>query len=119
MDVEFTGSLPRAIKGEIADGMERWLMGMAQQMELNPEVLDVVDFDQYNRTMAEMRGVPAKVTRTQDEVEETRAERAEQQKAMQQIEMARAAGEAGEQVGKAATAMEEGGVETPNLEAVG
>lgn len=111
LDVEFTGALPRAIKGEIADGMERWLIGISGQVELNPEVLDIVDFDQYNRTMAELRGVPAKVTRTDDEVQETRDRRAEEQKAMRDIEMARAAGDAGKSLGEGAKAMEEGNVD--------
>lgn len=111
LDVEFTGSLPRAIKGEVADGMERWLVGMSAQMEMNPEVLDIVDFDQYNRTMAEMRGVPAKVTKTQEEVDATREERAEQMKQVQELETAKLAGEAAEAGGKGAQAMKDAGVD--------
>jgi hypothetical protein len=115
LDIEFTGPLPRAIHGEIADGMERWLLGMSQQLEFNPDTIDIVDFDQYNRSMALMRGVPAKTLRPQKEVDEIRKAKAEQQKAAQEIEMLRAGGEAAEAAGKGGQAIQEAG---GNLEAV-
>ena len=107
LDVEFIGPLPRAIKGEVADGMEMWLLGiMDQALKLEKgEVLDIVDFDQYNRLMAEQRGVPAKTMRPDKEVEEIRAERADQQEQARQIEMLRAGGEAAEQAGKGGQAV--------------
>ena len=115
MDVEFTGPLPRAMKGEVADGMERWLLGMVQQIEINPEGMDIVDFDQYNRTMAEQRGVPAKVTNTREEVKDTRQKRADAQAQAQEIETVRAAGEAATAAGEGADAMSQAGA---NLEVV-
>ena len=109
MDIEFTGPLPRAMKGEVADGMELWLVGLTGQYEFNPEVLDIVDWDQYNRTMAEQRGVPAKVTKTADEVKVVRDERAERENEQREIEKVRAAGEAAEQAGKGAEAVQAAG----------
>ena len=112
LDIEYTGPLPRALKGEIAESIERWLLGVASQIEFNPESLDIVDFDQYNRTQAEQRGVPAKLLRGDKEVEELRAERAMQQKQMQEMEALDMAGKATESVGKGAKAVQEaGGVE--------
>lgn len=115
LDVEFTGPLPRAMKGEIADGMERWYAGLKDQAELRKDVLDVVDFDQYNRTMGEMRGVPAKVSNTDKEVEATRKARAEQEEAAQAMALAQETGKAQEALGKGMMALEESGA---NLEAV-
>lgn len=109
LDIEFTGPLPRALKGEIADGMERWLLGMSQQLEINPESIDIVDFDQYNRTLAEQRGVPADSLKTQDEVIAVREERAEQMKAQQEIAQVQAAGEAAKAVGEGGQAVQAAG----------
>ena len=111
LDIEYTGPLPRALKGEVADGMERWLMGVMQQVELNPDSLDIVDFDQFNRTMAEQRGTPAKCLNTDDEVKEVRAERQVQQQQMQEAQQVQMGGEAAKAAGEGAQALQAAGVE--------
>ncbi|RKX21452.1 MAG: hypothetical protein DRP45_12300 [Candidatus Zixiibacteriota bacterium] len=113
LDVEFTGPLPRAMKGEIVDGMERWLMGIMEQVEVNPESLDIVDFDDYNRVRGDYLGVPVTASKSDEEVEETRKNRAEQQAQQQEAENIRQGGEALEQAGKGAMAAQEAGMETP------
>jgi hypothetical protein len=115
LDIEFTGPLPRAIKGEVSDGMERWLLGMAGQLEFNPESMDIVDFDQFNRTTAVHRGVPAKSLKTEDEVKDTRKLRAEAQAEAEEIEKLRLSGEAAKAGGEGMSAVQEAG---GNLEAV-
>jgi len=113
LDVEFTGPLPRAMKGEIVDGMERWLMGIMEQVEVNPESLDIVDFDDYNRVRGDYLGVPVTASKSDEEVEEIRKSRAEQQAQQQEAENIRQGGEALEQAGKGAMAAQEAGMETP------
>jgi hypothetical protein len=109
LDIEFTGPLPRAMKGEIADGMERWLVGLMQQIEVNPEALDIVDFDEYNRVMAEQRGVPARTLQSEKEVDKTREERKAQQEQMAQLVQAQQAGQTAEAIGKGGQALQEAG----------
>ena len=113
LDVEFTGPLPRAMKGEVSDGMQRWLLGVMEQVEINPDSLDLVDFDEYNRTNGIMLGVPVKILRSDEEVEAIRKDRAEQQAAAQETEQIRLGGEAAEQAGKGAMAVQEAGMEVP------
>ena len=113
LDIEFTGPLPRAMKGEIGDQMERWLMGIIQQSQ-DPRLganLDIVDFDAYNIEMAKMRGVPAKTIRDEDDVTAIRESRAEQEKAMQQTALMQEAGKAAQEVGKGGEAMQQAGME--------
>jgi len=114
MDIEYIGPLPRAQKGEIAQSMEIWLAGIAQSAPIFPEGMDIPDIDQYWRTNAELRGIPAKALKTKEEVDEARAKRAEQEQAQQETENIRQGGEAAEQAGKGAMAMQEAG----GLEAV-
>ena len=116
MDVEFTGPMPRAMKGEIADGMERWLLGIFQQVEINPDVLDIVDFDQFNRTMAKQRGVPAEVTKSDKEVEEVRKTRAAEQEEMKKAALAQQAGDAMKAVGEGGQAIQDAGMEPEQLQ---
>jgi len=113
LDVEFTGPLPRALKGEVVDGMERWLLGIMEQVEVNPASIDIVDFDDYNRVRGEYLGVPVTATKSDEEVEAVRAERAEQQAAQQEAENIRQGGEALEQAGKGAQAAQQAGMEVP------
>jgi len=113
LDVEFTGPLPRAMKGEVVDGMERWLVGIMEQVEVNPESLDIVDFDDYNRIRGDYLGVPVTNTKSQEEVEKIRKQRAEQQAAQQETENIRQGGEALEQAGKGAQAAQQAGMEVP------
>ena len=86
LDIEYTAPLPRALKAEVGDSMERWLMALAQQLDYNPESIDIVDFDAYNRILADQRGVPAKAIKPSAAVLATRTARAEQAKAAQEAQ---------------------------------
>jgi hypothetical protein len=105
LDIEFTGPLARAQRADVSHGLEIWLGNIVGMAEAFPEALDIPDIDTAMRLLAELNGVPAKATRDQQEVEEARAARREQQEAMAQLQMAEQAGAAGEQVGKAQTAL--------------
>ena len=113
LDIEFTGPLPRAMKGEIGDGMERWLMGIIQQAQ-DPRLgasLDIVDFDEYNNKMAEFRGVPASVLKSETEIEEVREQREQQEAVQRNVIAAQEAGKAAQEVGKGGQAIQDAGME--------
>jgi hypothetical protein len=102
LDIEYTGPMPRAQKAEVAMGIESWLMTIANLAELYPEMADVPDTDKVAATLGQLRGVPAKLLKTEDELKEIREARAAQQKAVNEIQMATAAGEAAQSIGKGA-----------------
>jgi len=105
LDIEYTGPLPRAQKAEIAAGIERWLMDIANLAEIFPEMLDIPDLDQVVRTLQELNGVPAKLARTKDEVKKVRKDREEAQAEAAEIAKLQAGGEAMQAAGEGADAI--------------
>lgn len=105
LDIEFTGPLARAMKGEVADGMERWLIGIENQAQIKPEVLDIVDYDEYNRKMAEQRGVPAVSMRSEKDVQKLRDERKQQEQEAIELAKMQAAGQGMKSLGEGTDAM--------------
>ena len=104
-DIEYTGPMPRAQKAEVAQNIENWLLGGAQLAEVYPGIRDIPDIDQAMVTIAENRGVPAKVINTSEEITKTRKDRADAEQRMQEAEALRAEGEAAEQQGTGAAAL--------------
>jgi len=111
LDVEYVSPMPRAQKADQAMGIEAWLNTMGEFFEMFPEMRDIVDVDNTVRRLAELRGVDAKLMHNEDEVKKTRAARAEQEQQMQEAQNMAAGGQAMQEVGKGATAMQEAGVE--------
>jgi len=112
MDIEYVSPMPRAQKAEQAMGIETWLGGIANFVEIFPEMMDVVDTDQAIRTMADLRGVPAKCLKTDEEVEQVREARAEQQQQMQEAQNIQMGGEAMKAAGEGAQAAQAAGLES-------
>jgi hypothetical protein len=82
----------------------RELMGIAgNAADLNPSVLDKIDFDQVIDESADMLGVPTKIVRSDDEVEEIRQNRAQAAQAQQQKEDALMAAQGAETLSNADT----------------
>lgn len=117
LDIEYSGPLPRAQQFDSATAIQNFLMSAAQLAEIFPEALDVVDIDGAMRTMATMRGVPAKALRGEAEIEEIRQGRQQQQASMAQATQAQAAGEAMKSVGEGAQSLE--AVDPNMMEAMG
>ena len=115
MDIEYRGPLARAQKTEEVASMQQFVQGLLEMSQFVPDVLDTIDWDVYIRESAEMRQLPAGVVRGEEEIEEIREAKAKAQQQQMAIETARSAGEAGEQIGKGAQALEEGNV---NLEEI-
>ena len=55
--------------------------------QINQDVLDVIDFDSIGRLLAKRIGVPAEAIRSEEEVQQMKAERQAQQQAMMQAQM--------------------------------
>ena len=86
--VKFIGPLARSQKMEDVGAIERLNADLAAVVQMKPEVLDMIDFDQATRTLAEALGVPLVLLRNADQVQAVRDARAQQQAAQQQQQQA-------------------------------
>ena len=76
IDVVFDNPLVRAQRAEDADAMAKVMMDIGPVAAVKPEILDNFDFDAATRRIAEVRGVPAIMIRSVDEVAVLREARA-------------------------------------------
>lgn len=95
VDIEYTGPLPRSQKADTAMAIQSWLQMVAELSPVKQEALDIPDFDEALREIATLRGVPARLTNSNEDTKAIRDTRQKQQKQTQQLAMA-------EQMGKAA-----------------
>lgn len=105
-NVRYISPLARAQQLENVTAIERLGANVANLAQVAPEVTDLIDADEATRVIADALGVPAKVIRTSDAVEQLRQQRqqAQQQQAEQALMMqagSEAATTAGQQVGTA------------------
>lgn len=105
-NVRYISPLARAQQLENVTAIERLGANVANLAQVAPEVTDLIDADEATRVIADALGVPAKVIRTSDAVEQLRQQRqqAQQQQAGQAFMMqagSEAATTAGQQVGTA------------------
>lgn len=102
LDIEYSGPLPRSQQFDSAVAIQNFLMTVANMAQVFPEAMDIVDVDGAMRTMANMRGVPAKALRGQSEIDEMREARQEAMQQQQQMMAAQQAGMAMQSVGQGA-----------------
>lgn len=105
-DIQYLGSLSRAQHQEEILAMERLVVNVGQMAQLNPEVLDMIDFDAIVRELQDSLNAPAQAVRSLQEVEQVREARAEQMAQAQQVQQAQAEGDAMQSVGAGRAAME-------------
>lgn len=87
--VEFISILAQAQKqaGIAAINQTVGFVGQLAQLMQNPAVLDKINADEAVDEVAQMQGVPPRLIRSDEEVEQLRAERAQQAQQMQQMQM--------------------------------
>jgi len=100
LDVEYVGPLPRAQRQEVVQSTQQWVFANMEIAKVNPEILDIIDFDQIGRESALQLGLPAKYLKDKNEVNEVRENRKQQQQAMAQAQQAKEEGDAMEAQGK-------------------
>lgn len=105
-NVRYISPLARAQQLENVTAIERLGANVANLAQVSPEVTDLIDADEATRVIADALGVPAKVIRTSDAVDQLRQQRqqAQQQQAGQALMMqagSEAATTAGQLVGTA------------------
>ena len=92
---EYISTLAQAQKLVGTNAMNNLILTVTNMAQVNPEVVDKVDFDEMTDQYADILGTPPKVIRGDDEVEAIRAQRAQaQQAAVAQAQMDTAIGNA-------------------------
>lgn len=84
LDVEYVSPLARAQKMEEVFAVERWIGQLAQMAQINPTVIDVVDFENIGRMMAKRLGVPAEAIKSMEQMQELKIQRQREQQAQEQ-----------------------------------
>lgn len=94
LQIEFVSMLSQAQKASATIGMEQLLTVAGSIAQVNPEVLDNFNADEFLRTYAGMTLVPQKILNSADQVAKTRQARAkaQQQKAAQESAVGMVAG---------------------------
>lgn len=91
LDIEYVSPLARAQRMGDVQAIERWVGSLSQMAQINPAVLDLIDFDAIANKLADRHGVPADVRHGAEEVEQKRTQREQQQmEAMQAQQQAEA-----------------------------
>lgn len=88
LKVEYISILAQAQRAVATVGMERYVSFAVAMAPVHPEVMDKVDVDQTMDEYANALGVPPMIVRSDDEVEELRAQRQQAQQMQQMAAMA-------------------------------
>jgi hypothetical protein len=92
LEIEFTGPMPLAQKADSAAAIEaEFAMAAQLSQSFGPEVLDVIDAPVGMREHARMKGVPAKMIRSEAKVRKMGEERKAAAAQQQQLQAAEAA----------------------------
>jgi hypothetical protein len=90
IDVDFESVLAQAQRMAATSAIDQGLAFVVQSAQVNPDVLDIVDFDKLGRAYLDRIGAPASIIRDDDQIAQLRAQRAQQQAAAMQQEQAMA-----------------------------
>lgn len=86
VEIGFVNQLSRAQQIEELSSVQAWVRDTAELAQLNPEVLDLINFDEVSKFSAKIRGISEKLVSNEDAVEERRQQRAQAAQAQQQLE---------------------------------
>ncbi len=98
IDIEYEGPLARAQRSHDLVAIDRFNGWLTSVQPFYPEALDIADFDEQGRTVAEVTGMPANIIRDEKSVSRIRQQRAE---AQQQAALLQTLAGGAEAVGKA------------------
>lgn len=88
IDILFLNPLSRSQRIEEVTSTQALLQDVGLLSQLNPEIIDYIDFDQIVKHTAKIRGVPEIIIRPDSEVQELRQQRAQAQQRQQQMQEA-------------------------------
>ena len=103
-EVKYTGPMAKAQTAHEAQAIERMFNLMLGVGQLDPTVVDAIDMTKAILSVAQQWGVPADVTRSEDEIAAKQQEREDRQKAAQENAMAGQEAEVAQQQAEATQA---------------
>tara|TARA_Y100000593_G_scaffold59468_1_gene110320 strand:+ start:2103 stop:3782 length:1680 start_codon:yes stop_codon:yes gene_type:complete len=109
LDVEYVSPLARAQKMEEVFAVERWFGQLGQMAQVDPTVLDIVDFSKIGRMLAKRLGVPGEVMKSEEDMARLNFMREQQAAAEQQMMAQQTALEQAGQAAQVAGAIDEAG----------
>lgn len=112
LDVEYVSPLARAQKMEEVFAVERWFGQLGGMAQVDPTVLDVVDFSKMGRMLAKRLGVPAEVMKSEEEMQKMMMQRQQEQAQQQQMMQRQVALDQTGQAAQVAGAIDEVGQES-------
>jgi hypothetical protein len=77
--IEYTSPLARALRAEEGSAIMNTVSDLAQMMNIDPTVKNLMDFHDAAREMANIRGCPAKLLRSDEQINELMEQQAQQQ----------------------------------------
>jgi len=105
LEIEYVGPMARAQKQDIVAGIEQ-TMGIVNSIaQINPAIMDIMNWTEAVRKIAELRGAPTELLRSNDELKEMAEQKAQQQ----QLAQAGQAGDVMKSMGEGIQAMAEAG----------
>lgn len=94
LKIEYTSPAARAQTGMRAFAMDRYIQRLIPSAQLNPAVLEIVDWDAYARELADAMGTTEKILFTPQAMQKRREAAAQQQQAATMMEAAEPASKA-------------------------
>lgn len=82
IDIDYISPLAKTQEATNVQSIERLIASVMGMSEANPEVIDLIDWDEVVKQLADMIGVSQKLVRGKEEVAADRSQRQEQQQAM-------------------------------------
>jgi hypothetical protein len=103
--INFISPAARIMQAEELQGCQFVVESTVTAAQVNPEVVDNVDFDWLIRRIRELSGAGPQAVRAMEAVKKIREDRAKMQQAMQELEAARANSETARNMGQAAASV--------------
>lgn len=76
--IQYTSVLAQAQKMVDIAAIDAWVAGVLQEVGINPNSIDIINFDEKNRKKAEMMGISPKIINSLEQVAAIRKEKARQ-----------------------------------------
>ena len=104
LDIEYVGPLARSQRMSEVNALRQWLESLVQIASINPEVVDVPDFDEIARDSARVLNVNERYVKSTDRVKEIRDDRERNEEDAKTTEEASAAADAFAKIAKVGNA---------------
>jgi hypothetical protein len=99
--VVYLSPMVQAQKANDAANIMQFVQDLAMVAQVNPDVLDIVDFDNMADELADIRGIPERLLKSDKEIQEVRDAKAKAMQTQQMLSTMQQAGDAGQSIQKA------------------